>query len=152
MDEQISPTTPIVSRLFEISTRGQPLFCVEAKFVERWWGSARGVRRVQRVGWPGRGIDRRIERDRRKERQKGREQRVREGWRGERPLGSRTAIETHRLTCVLGIFLFFSLSLSLLSSRFLPATSGCAETTTGFFHLGHGRFRRIRELEQFEKM
>lgn len=130
VDERISRTTPTVSRLFEISTRGQPLFGVEANSSNDGGDSTRGVRRVQRVGWPGRGIARRIERDRRKERQKGREQRVREGWRGERPLGSRTAIETHRLTCVLGIFLFFFFFFSSFLSPLLPATSGTAETTT----------------------
>lgn len=89
-----------------------------------WWGiSIRGVRRVHPSGvaWSG-GTDRRIERDRWD--REGREQRVRKGWRGERPLGSRTAIETHRACRVFLFFLFLSLSLSLSS----PSSSGSAVT------------------------
>ena len=116
---QISRTNPHgVEIIRDFDARAAP-FRRGSEFVERWWGSTTGVRRVQRVGCPGRGIDRRIERDRRKERRKGREQRVRKGWRGERPLGSRTAIETHRLTCVLGIF--FSVPLAFFRCPPLPA-------------------------------
>lgn len=100
-----------------------------------WWGiSIRGVRRVHPSGvaWSG-GTDRRIERDRWD--REGREQRVRKGWRGERPLGSRTAIETHRACRVF----LFSLSLSLFFSFFFRLRRH------GSVFAGHGRFRRIRQ-------
>ena len=84
-----------------------------------WWGiPIRGVRRVHRVGWPGGGIDRRIERDRPVvgQREKGTEGTQRLAWRTtiREPNGHRDASFRVR------VFLFLSLSLSLSLFLSLP--------------------------------